>query len=350
MSMSRRLLAFVAAGWLASCATAAWGDEAKKDEKRVLEPGKWYPGVEAGISLTQSSYSNNWHGGEKGSIVWAALANATIENQIHPKVNWNNTLKLAYGQTHQQSLAEDGTRSWDRPDKTTDLLDLESVARFTLGGFVDPFASVRFESQFQDVSDPAGRILSINPIKLKESAGVARRFIDTEDRLLMSRLGLTLRQSSRKSFTEAAPSTATTSETSNDGGLEMVTDMKRKILENRVAWTSKLTLYQPFFYSGKDELEDLTVLTLEAAHLDPDIADFSTALDADFENIFSAAITKILSVNLYLRWMYDKYDNSVLPVLGDDGSLTNGAAVAGAVRKGGQLKQTLSIGLTYRFL
>ncbi len=334
---------------VAGAAAAQAPEEAKKDEKRVLIVGKWYPSMEAGLGITQSSYSDNWAGGDKGSIVWAAIANGALENQLHTKVNWNNTLKLAYGQTHQQSAMADGSRRWDRPDKSTDLVDLESMARFTLGGFVDPFASVRFESQFQDASDPDGRVLALNPLKFKESAGIARKFIDREEESLLSRLGFAFRQTARKLYENPAPDDVTTTETTNDGGLEWVTDYKKKILENRVAWTSKLTLYQPVFYSGKDELEDLLPSDLETAGLDSDLADFSTALDVDFENLFSSQITKLLSVNLYTRWVYDKYDNSILPILGEDGALENGAVLRQAVRKSGQFKQTLSVGLTYRF-
>lgn len=53
-------------------------------------------------------------------------------------------------------------------------------------------------------------------------------------------------------------------------------------------------------------------------------------------------------MNLYLRWAYDKYDNSVKPDVGPDGTLLNAAAVGAAVRKGGQFKQTLALGFNYR--
>ena len=53
-------------------------------------------------------------------------------------------------------------------------------------------------------------------------------------------------------------------------------------------------------------------------------------------------------MNLYLRWAYDKYDNSVKPELGPANELLNAAAVGAAVRKAGQFKQTLSLGFNYR--
>ncbi|MBT7617797.1 MAG: hypothetical protein HN590_10995, partial [Calditrichaeota bacterium] len=50
------------------------------------------------------------------------------------------------------------------------------------------------------------------------------------------------------------------------------------------------------------------------------------AVDINWENIFTANITKYLMVNLYLQLLYDK-----------------------EVDLGGRLKQTLSLGLTYNF-
>jgi hypothetical protein len=323
---------------------------AEEDKKKVLIVGKWYPGLEAGVNLTQSSYSDNWAGGDKGSVVWTAIANGNLENQLRKSVNWLQTLKLAYGQTHQQQVSATGARIWERPEKSTDLVDYETIFRFTLGGWVDPFVAGRLESQFEDASDPAGRRLTFNPLTFRESAGVAREFYKEEDRTLLSRLGFTFRQSSRKLFTEPAPIKTTQTEATNDGGFEWVTDSKMRVLEKRVTWTSKLAVYQPVFYSGKEDLEGLSDAAFDGTGIDTDIEDFTTEVSLDFENIFSTQITKIISVSLYTRWVYDKYDNSVKPLLDADGNLTNPGDVKGAIRKAGQFKQTLAIGLVYRFV
>jgi hypothetical protein len=328
---------------LAGMAATARGEE--KDEKRVLEVGKWYPTLEAGLSMTQSSYSNNWRGGDKGSVVWTALAQGGAENQLHPKVNWNNSLRLAFGQTHQQQdRVGTHNRYWAGPIKSADLLDFESLVRFTLGAWVDPFFGVRAESQFLDAADADGRSLRFNPWRFQEAAGVARKWVDEKDRNYQSRLGFTFRQGLRRYHANPAPDKTTKSEMTNDGGFEFVTDAKTSVLSKRVAWTSKLTLYQPVFYSGKADLQDAGFAAL-AAH--------TMALDADFENLFTSQITKILSVQLYTRWLYDQYDNSVKPVFKDLNAPTAGEELAlrnAAVRKAGQFKQTLGIGLTYRFL
>ena len=321
---------------------------AADEEKKVLEVGRWYPTAEAGLNLTQASYSSNWAGGNKGSIVWAFIVNATMENQLHTRLNSLSTLKLAFGQTHQQTASSDGNRQWDRPEKSTDQLDFESIGRFTLGGFVDPFVSARFETQFLDASDPSGRSLSFNPLKFKESAGVARQLLKEEKREMLSRVGFAFRQNSRRFFA-GETGNDTGSETSNDGGVEWVTDYKMQMLEKRLSWTSKLTVLKPVFFSGTDEFDAVSRDTLAAAGIDPDAADYPLTTDIDFENIFTNQISKLLSVSLYSRWVYDKYDNSVTPKLAGDGTLANAADVRKAVRKAGQFKQTLTVGLTYRF-
>jgi hypothetical protein len=338
------------AALLLFAASFASAEEPKKEEAKKLEPGRWYPSLESGITLTQSAYSDNWRGGDKGSVVWTFITNGTLENQLNEKANWKNALKLAFGQTHQQVVRSDGARVWDSPEKSTDLVDYETILRFTLGWFVDPYVAGRFESQFQDVSDPAGRTLMLNPLKFKESGGVARQFIKDENRELLSRAGFTFRQSSRKLFLDPEEGTDTETKTTNDGGLEWVTDYKTKILEDQVSWTSKLTLYQPVFYSYSDIFDALPGDSLAAAGLPTDVGDYPMALDIDFENIFTTQITKYLSVNLYTRWVYDKYDNTVPPAEGSLGEIGNPADVRAAIRKAGQFKQTLSIGLTYRFL
>ena len=318
-------------------------DAAAKDAKI----GVWQNNVELGLNLLQSSYSKNWNGGEKGSVVWTGNLDARFEKQLNKKTNWRNTLKLVYGQTHQQDRDAAGELYWKRPDKTDDLVDFESLFRWTPESGWDPFVAVNFNSMFQDLTDAQGRSQSLNPKKFKESAGMARSLIDTEDRKLMTRLGVAFIQNSRSFFVEDAPSTETQSESSTEAAAEMITEYSSKVLDGAVQWESKLSLIMPFSYSGKSTFED--EVDLAAAGLPDDLADYTTALDVDWENTFSASITKALSVKLFVRWVYDKYDNSVTPLV-EEGNLINAADVAGAIRKAGQFKQTMALGFTYKFM
>ena len=327
-------------------------EEETDEEEEEREIGKWYPTLETGLSLTQSAYSDNWNGGDTGSLSWAAFINSTAEQQTSTKFNWWNSMKLAYGQTHLQSRQENGDLSWDAPDKSTDLIDLESIGRFTLGGWLDPYIALRGESQFQDLSDPFGRDVLFNPIKIRESAGVAHPWHKEGEHSVISRLGASARQNFRQSFiAELDPSNEETElDVTQDAGIEFVTDARLDILEDKVKWTSRLGIYQPLFYSEKGDFEDLASGQLAAAGLDSDLADFTTTVDMEWENMFSTKITKIISVGLYLRWIYDVYDNSVKPEFDGDGNLTNFETVGNAVRKSGQFKQTLAIGLSYSFI
>ncbi len=319
----------------------------KKEEKRVLEVGKWYPMLEAGLNLTQSSYSDNWKGGENGAVSWTAFANGLAEKQISPNWNWLSTMRLLYGQTRQQELNSNGERVWGDSEESADQIDIETTFRLTKGWPVDPYASLRWESFFRDQTDPLGRDLWFNPMTFHESVGIARKFIDYEDHQLLGRFGLGARETYRKFFV-AAIGDETSSETAWDAGAEVVLQYL-KVFEDKLTYTSRLSVYQPFTWSKTDVFDALPSDSLMAAGLPADIADYTTTVDIDWQNTFSAQITKFIAVQLYVELLYDKYDNTVVPMADDTGSITNADAVAASVRRKGQFKETLGIGLTYRF-
>ena len=122
-----------------------------------------------------------------------SLANLLAEKQLSEKINSKNSLKLAYGQTYSQFINADGDREWSEAQKTTDLIDAESMERFTLGGFIDPYAAFRLESQFLDESVPDDKKM-FNPITLTESFGIAKVFIKEENKELSTRLGGAFKQ------------------------------------------------------------------------------------------------------------------------------------------------------------
>jgi hypothetical protein len=235
---------------------------------------------------------------------------------------------------------------WDAPEKTTDQILAESIARWTLGGYVDPYAALRLDSQFSDQSFPNGN-LPLNPIKLKESAGIARQWVKTDKAELLSRLGFGFRQTFARSFTEPAPSQTTTSFTTNDGGVEFQSKATWPLLDGRVLYAGDLLAFQPVFYSKSDALEQFDALARQADPAAEAVADFWKATDVNFQNTFSAGITKAISVNLFVQWIYDKFDAAAnvdpsLPLA------TLAPEVRKNVRKAGQFKQTLAIGISYR--
>jgi hypothetical protein len=271
----------------------------------------WAVAVDANLTLTQNAYSDNWVGGEAGALSWTFNSNSLAEKQLHARVHNKNTLKLSFGQIHNQDKEK---KTWAKPVKSTDLIDFESVFRFTLGGFVDPYASGRVETQFLDVSDTL-KSRFLNPVTFTESFGVARVLTKKEKREWTARFGVGLRQHLDRDVLVDPLTSERETQTSNDGGLLFVNDFKTPLAEERITFTSKLSLFKALFYSESDKLKG-----------QPN-EDYWKSPDVNWENTFTASITKYLMVNLYIQLLYDK-----------------------EIDKGGRFKQTLSLGLTYKLI
>ena len=270
----------------------------------------WNVSVDANLTLTQNAYSDNWIGGESGALAWTFNSNSLAEKQLHAKVHNKNTLKLFFGQTHNQNQV---TKTWARPVKSTDLIDFESVFRFTLGGFAEPFAAGRVETQFLDASDPE-KDRFINPITFTESMGMAKVLIKKKKREWIARLGIGVRQHVNRDVLEPS-GTSRKTHTSNDGGIVFVTDFKTPLAQERILYTGKLTIFKALFFSKADELKGK-----------PN-ENYWKSPDLNWENIFTASITKYVMVNFYLQLLYDKEIN---------------------LKR--RLKQTLALGLTYKLI
>jgi hypothetical protein len=267
----------------------------------------WKKSMDLNLTMTQNSYSDNWTGGEAGNLSWVANGNSVFEKKISEKLNSKTTIKLAFGQTHSQ---DQETKKWARPTKSTDLIDIESLARVTLKMWVDPYLALRFESQFLDASYPKLERY-VNPKKITESGGLSRQFYKTEKNEIFSRLGLALRQIITEDIVDTTLRTTEFNST-NDGGIESVTDVKAT-LSDKVSYTSKLSLYKALFYSKSDELKGK-----------PE-EDYWKAPDVNWENTVSVSVAKYVTVSLYAQLLFDK-----------------------EISKKGRFKETLSLGLTYK--
>jgi hypothetical protein len=234
---------------------------------------------------------------------------------------------------------------WSAPDKTTDQILLESVGRFTLNKFADPYVALRAESQFRDQSNPLGMI-NFNPIKLKETAGLARVLVKTDEREVITRVGFGLRQNMGKTLLSASPRT-TSSYSSNDGGFEWQTNVKQPILQKHVLYTSTLLVFQPLFFSKSGALEQLDRDAAAASVTHEAVADLWKGTNVDFQNTFAAQITKSISVNLFAQWTYCKL-NGGANVDPTQPLLVRLAEVDRNTRKAGQFKETLALGFNYR--
>ncbi|RPH96672.1 DUF3078 domain-containing protein [candidate division KSB1 bacterium] len=264
----------------------------------------WKIQFETGIGVTQAAYSDNWTGGEAGSIIWVAGFRGKADKQLMPSWWWGNELKLAFGQIHSQNK---DTKEWAKPQKAADKIRYDGILRLTRGWVVDPYLSGIFESQFLDASGSKKRY--VNPIDLTEAAGVARDIIKVPDKnVLTTRLGAGFRQH-MVTMDDPADPDKTISETTNDGGLEWVTDWQLGSAKAKYSFVSQLTLFQALFNSRSDELNN----------------DWKT-VDMNWDNMLRANLTSILQVSLAWQLLYDK-----------------------EISKAGRFKETLTLGVAYKF-
>jgi len=283
------------------------------------------------ITANQTAYSDSWTGGEAGALSWVSNLNGSAEKQLTPSFNFISRLKLSFGQTHTQTIDEFGKKYWQKPKKSTDLIDWENVGRLTKGWVVDPYVAFRLESQFLDAS-VAGQDRYLTPLKLTESGGIARKLFERDKDQIITRLGFAIRQTFIKGLVDTLPGDNIAymreDSTLTDGGIESVTDVNLTLHQN-IQYTGKLTLYKAFFSSTKENEEDIKQLQLPELEEKERLKriDYWKAVDVNWENIVSAKITKIITVNFYLQFLYDKQ-----------------------VETRGRLKETLGIGIVYQMI
>ncbi|MEP0828650.1 MAG: DUF3078 domain-containing protein [bacterium] len=267
----------------------------------------WEKSLDLSLNATQSSYSDSWVGGEAGSVAWTINANGIFSKQLSPVFNLKNTVKLAFGQTHSQ---DELTKNWSKPTKSTDKIDLEAVGLFTIQSLIQPYVAFRFESQFLDASVPDHKRY-VNPMLLTESAGLARQILKKDRDEVLTRLGFAFKQNINKVL-QPPDSSTTKAETATDGGIESVTDIK-KVLSDKLAYVGKLTAYKALFFSEKEKFQGM------------EAEDYWKAIDVNWENSLTASVSKYVQVVFYVQLLYDKQ-----------------------ISTKGRLKQTLSLGLTYK--
>jgi hypothetical protein len=274
--------------------------------------GPWKLQLQTALGATQSSYSDNWVGGEAGSLLWAWDMDTKADRQYTANWLWGNALKLAFGQTHSQDKT---TKHWAKPQKSADKIRYDGILKLTKGWLVDPYFAGTFESQFLDASDTL-KNRYVNPIELTEATGVARTLINIPDKdVLSTRLGVALRQR-LTSLTDPADSTHARAlhETVKDGGAEWVTDLALGSAKGRYSFNSKFSVFQAVVHSrsgfppGPKEGKD-----------------WQTA-NVNWDNIFRASITSLIQTSLAWQLLYDKQ-----------------------IAKGGRFKETLALGLSYKF-
>lgn len=275
------------------------------------QAGEWEKSADLSLNLNQSSYNNAWAGGESGSIAWSFLCDVAAAKALSPHFNWRHTLKLSYGQTHTQEKDEADDRYWTSPVTSTDRIFYESLLRMTLGRFVEPYASVTFDSRFYDSSVPQVKRY-INPMLFSEAVGVSRTFAKSEKVEFISRLGLSIRQHVSKDVISIDPEETETN-TATDSGMEWVTEYAQTFGQGSLKYATKLRVFQAFYYSKSDELKG------------QENEEYWKTADVAWEHTVSASVTKYVQVSLFCELLYDK-----------------------EIDLRGRFKETLGLGLTYK--
>ena len=248
----------------------------------ALQAGDWNTAADISITMNQNAYSDNWTGEEKGSISWVFNANFLAEKQLTAKIHNKNTLKLAFGQTHNQMLDEEGKKYWAKPEKSTDLIDFETIFRFTLGAFVDPFISFRDEAQFLDESGMETKIF--NPNVTTETFGIAKVFVKDDSQELSTRIGAAFKQYFDSNLDD----------NTNDGGVEFVGIYVKPFKEGMIKYSTNLNLYKPIVYSESEDLEGT------------EFEDAWKQVRMDWQHDVDISLTSLINLKLYVQMLYNE--------------------------------------------
>ncbi len=267
-----------------------------------IQAEDWKISGTSGLNVNQSYYSDNWDAGESGSFNWIANVDLKAEKQMHDKFLSKNKLLLEFGQTHTQNKDTD---NWEKPSKTTDNIEFESLGLFTLNSYVDPFAAFKFKSQFLDESMPE-ETKSVNPMTLTESFGVSRFFIKNDVQEFSGRFGGAFKQNIN-SHDEI--------DNTNNGGLELVADYSIIFSEKNADFKSSLTLYKALYNSESDDLEGTPA------------EDYWEETDIDWQNTLTYKLSSFINIKFSTQLLYDR-----------------------EISAKGRFKQNSSIGLSYKFL
>lgn len=254
----------------------------------------WKVNAVVGAGLSQAAFSNWAQGGENSfAYTLSGLVNGTLHGE---RSRWSNTLSLRYGQAQ---IGDDDAK------KTDDEIYFESIFVYRIWSPFHPYAAATLRTQFApgyDYPDNAPRVRVskfFDPAYLTQSVGI----IYEPSAVFTSRLGVAMREVITSEFPQYADDAETLTEiekTRFDVGMEWVSTLNYEFLPNMV-YLSRLELFAPF------NAFDRVV--------------------ARWDNVISGKINTWFSVNLGVQVLNDV---NVTPRT--------------------QLKQTLTIGLSYQLL
>ncbi|ERP39258.1 DUF3078 domain-containing protein [Chitinivibrio alkaliphilus] len=243
---------------LVFCMSLVWAENMPQEA--------WKLSATANLTVSQSYYSDNWDGSQRGTVAWMADFLGRAKKQISPVLRTRNTLRIDYGQTKSQD--EDG--NWDDFTKTTDRIEYETLLLFSLNEWIEPFISAKVNSQFtheaKRVDHDSSLVnpkydLRFNPITITESFGVSRDFIAEENSSLSARLGGAFKQTIRR--WELQEDGTYDDEFINDAGLELVGEYETNLHDDFLEYRSTLSLFTALASSEEYDHDDWKVPQVE---------------------------------------------------------------------------------------
>ena len=271
-------------------------------------PKVWFSNLLVGFDANQLSFNSNWRGGGKGSFTWKIYSKIELKYQ-QEKYNWQNTIYGAFGQI---SVQEE--KHWKIPEKSNDNLDFDSVLRFTLEKFIDPYIAVSMNTQFKPGYDPKTKKMVskfFNPMQVSQSAGIAKNIIKNKKVQITTRLGYAAKEFFATDKTLRIRWTGDEKRGFKvDGGVEWFTESKVEFKKG-IQWTNKIKLFQAIFSSiswQKDPEKNWR------------------RLDVYWEQMFTAKINEYFLFNVMTKFIYDR-----------------------DTAKGGQFLENASLGISYKF-
>ena len=265
---------------------------AQETKKEAPKYG-WQKNMVGSINVAQTSF-DNWTQGGENNLAWQINLNGKFVND-QEKTNWANSGKFSFGKS---KVGDKDAR------KSIDEIKLESVLTYKLGGFINPFIAATGETQSAKgynytETDKIAVSGFFDPAYFRQSIGVG--YAPNEE--IKTRLGFSAKETITSDFPVPYaddPETAEIEKTRTEIGIESVTDLNKKINKNTLL-TSKLELFSNL--GAFDEI------------------------DVNWDNVFTAKVSKYIDVNFNIKLFYDKN-----------------------VSKKRQIKQALTLGLTYTFL
>jgi hypothetical protein len=275
---------------LAGCMALACLQLTAQDKRPAA---RWKNTVVGNLNFTQNRFSN-WTQGGADSWSWQSdlLPKFVFEDTT---LQWSTTGKMSYG----QSKVGDA-----QSQKSADEIRLESVLTYKIGKWVNPYAAVTGLTQIAKGYDYGGTVKTevsgfLDPGYFTESLGLGFQ----PDPRLKTRLGAACKETITRNHPKPYaddPKTVKIEKVKIEPGAEWVTDLELKLHQN-ILFTSKLELF-----SNMKGLK---------------------SVDVNWDNMFTAKISKLLNVSLNVRVFYDR-----------------------DISARRQLKQVLAVGLSYSLL